>query len=72
MPTFNGFKYFTKDETCPYCGERVRLEEDEKADYPKDFGDYWYEFPTCYRDGCTACMPCGRGCECPECEESDG
>jgi hypothetical protein len=27
--------------------------------------------PTCEKEGCDECMPAGRGCECPECEESD-
>jgi hypothetical protein len=25
--------------------------------------------PECGRDGCSECMPAGRGCVCPECEE---
>lgn len=27
--------------------------------------------PTCEKEGCDECIPAGRGCECPECEESD-
>lgn len=25
--------------------------------------------PQCEREGCPECMPSGRGCLCPECEE---
>jgi hypothetical protein len=25
--------------------------------------------PQCEREGCPECMPAGRGCMCPECEE---
>lgn len=42
--------------TCPYCGAKVRRNE-------------MMVCPGCSRDGCPECMPAGRGCECPECEE---
>ena len=54
------FRVYADDETCPYCGA-TKPDDDEP----------WYalECPTCLRDGCHECMPMGRGCECPECEE---
>jgi len=65
----NGFKYHEKGTQCPYCGAHMLGDpEAEPGDYPDDFGDYWYECPECYRDGCSKCMPMGRGCMCPECE----
>lgn len=32
---------------------------------------YKLQCPSCDKEGCDGCMPAGRGCECPECEESD-
>ena len=46
------------DNTCDYCGEPV---EDR----------YRLECPTCGRAGCPECIPAGRGCECPECEQGE-
>lgn len=43
---------------CPYCAEVV----EEK---------FVFECPQCARVGCPECMPAGKGCICPECEESD-
>lgn len=43
-------------ERCPYCGAETAV---------------IYECPKCYREGCIACMPCGRNCTCPECEEAE-
>lgn len=47
-----------EDGVCDNCGYR-------------DSGDDFYRLtcPTCGREGCFECMPAGRGCECPECEE---
>ena len=48
---------------CPYCGRAVK-----EADI--------LECPRCNREGCCeslgGCMPAGRNCICPECEERDG
>ena len=41
-------------EECPYCGEAV---------------NEILCCPECGRDGCWNCMPAGKGCICPECEE---
>ena len=47
---------------CPYCGEMV----DEKD---------IIECPGCGREGCCTeeggCMPAGRNCTCPQCEEGE-
>jgi hypothetical protein len=70
MPTFNGFEYYIKGTRCPHC--KAKLEGDPEAqpgDYPEDFGDYKLQCPECYREGCETCMPLGRGCVCPECED---
>lgn len=52
------------DDPCAYCGESR----------PEGDTDPWYRYecPTCLRDGCPDCMPGGRGCECPDCEEKGG
>jgi hypothetical protein len=46
-------------DTCGYCGY-----EDESGE-----GLYYLICPTCAREGCDECMPMGRGCSCPECED---
>jgi len=35
--------------------------------------NYLYKLtcPDCGREGCDECMPAGRGCPCPECEDSE-
>lgn len=47
---------------CPYCGREV-LERDILV------------CPWCGREGCCdsdgGCMPGGRGCMCPECEDGE-
>ena len=43
-------------ESCPYCGERVLTKE-------------VIDCPECGRWGCPECMPAGRGCICPDCED---
>lgn len=49
-----------EDHKCGHCGFLDK--SDEIA--------YRLQCPECYRDGCEDCMPMGRGCICPECEES--
>jgi hypothetical protein len=72
MPRHNGFPYYKKGEICAHCGVECQGDpEAEPGDYPEDFGDYFLECPECYRPGCEECMPFGRGCVCPECEESE-
>ena len=44
-------------ETCPHCGA------------PMGVDDKLLFCPRCSREGCLECMPCGRNCTCPECEE---
>lgn len=72
MKTYNGFPYYEEGTTCPFCGREIELEKEEResGSYPDDFGDYYLECPGCGREGCSECMPCGRGCLCPECEEA--
>ena len=41
---------------CDYCGYEVDT-------------DYIFTCPKCDREGCSECMPMGRGCVCPECED---
>lgn len=48
------------EDTCAHCGAENQDEDPH----------YRLECPTCYREGCSYCMPLGRGCECPECEDS--
>ena len=48
----------TTTAICDYCGE------------PRE-ERYRLTCPRCGRTGCPACMPGGRGCICPECEEKD-
>ena len=45
---------------CSVCGH-----EEKKEEFL-----YRLRCPTCSRDGCPECMPAGRGCECPECEDA--
>ncbi len=52
------------DNVCGHCEQTCGSIEDED-DLP-----YRLRCPTCYRDGCEMCMPLGRGCECPDCEET--
>lgn len=44
---------------CPHC--------DNNGDHEKA---YVLQCPGCGRDGCPECIPAGRGCVCPECEEA--
>ena len=54
-----------EDGKCGHCNNVAGDVKDEN-NLP-----YRLQCPTCYRDGCETCMPAGRGCECPECEEGD-
>ena len=51
------------DAKCEECGY-------DASDDP-DGETYLYKLkcPICERDGCDICMPAGRGCPCPDCEE---
>lgn len=51
------------DRKCDYCGHQTPATDDEPFSYR-------LACPECGRDGCEECMPMGRGCLCPECEES--
>lgn len=69
MKTFNGFPYYVKGDTCAGCGVKQKGDPEAKpGDYPKDFGGYFLECPSCGAAGCDECFYCGRGCPCPECE----
>lgn len=50
---------------CPHCREKPSKDD---AEMFVRLG--FYACPDCNRDGCDACMPSGRGCLCPECEEA--
>lgn len=60
----NGFLVYEEGETCDHCGAVQHAG-------PEDAGvaGYVLECPECYRPGCEQCMPMGRGCKCPECED---
>lgn len=49
---------------CGYC------EHDASKDKEEPYL-YYLTCPTCGREGCGECMPAGRGCECPECENNN-
>jgi hypothetical protein len=53
-------KFAVHDGRCAYCGHQDAVGQEF----------YVLHCPTCGRVGCPECMPAGRGCECPECEES--
>ena len=62
----------TKEElTCPKCGHVLEYNQEQKE--LEEAG--WSRFPqcpSCLMDTCDECNPCGRGCACLECEETDG
>jgi len=65
----NGYLIFDEGETCPHCGA---VQHQSEAD--KENGDppgYLLTCPQCYREGCEECMPSGRGCICPDCEDEN-
>jgi hypothetical protein len=60
----DGFLVYEEGEKCLHCGkEQHQGSEDSVA-------GYLLECPECYRPGCEECMPMGRGCKCPECEDA--
>ena len=54
-----------KPEPCPYCGTTP---DDEELKLLAAKGRL--TCPQCDREGCYNCMPSGRGCCCPECEDA--
>ncbi len=56
-----------KPVVCEHCGTP---KDQEELDLEKTFGQLMC--PSCERNGCFECMPSGRNCPCPECEEADG
>lgn len=61
----NGYPVYEDGEKCEWCGATQKLD----PKHPNDPAGYRLECPECYRPGCEECMPCGRGCRCPECED---
>lgn len=51
------------EDGCPFCDEKK--DEDGEALFA-------LQCPVCDRPGCDVCMPLGRGCPCPDCEDEDG
>ncbi len=51
-------------ECCEFCGATL---DEEALGLQAKFGRL--HCPGCGREGCYECMPSGRGCICPECEE---
>lgn len=45
--------------TCDYCGAEVETDRDRL--------ECW----SCLRPGCHRCMPAGRDCLCPQCEDGE-
>lgn len=66
-------KFPTWEEGTCDCGAR----QDEVCELtdPEDLESFepFYKFtcPGCLLEGCHECMPDGRGCSCPECEEAE-
>ncbi|MBM4370899.1 MAG: hypothetical protein FJ098_04550 [Deltaproteobacteria bacterium] len=57
-------KTYDDGDECPYCGAVQAGTDEDPA--------YVYTCPLCEREGCSECMPAGRGVPCPECEEVQG
>lgn len=53
-------------ERCPHCEEP---RSDEELSLQDKYGPLIC--PRCEREGCYQCMPAGRGCMCPECEQGE-
>jgi hypothetical protein len=69
MKVQNGWTVYEDGETCEGCGlVQKQTEVDKKNGDPAGFV---LECPLCCRPGCDECMPAGRGCPCPECEDED-
>jgi hypothetical protein len=45
-------------EQCPFCGEECKESD-------------LLTCPFCAREGCESCMPAGKNCSCPECEDEE-
>jgi hypothetical protein len=66
------FDFEWSEDRCDHCGAR---HEDLLDDLADEIGATYgaivpgYVCPRCGRDGCPNCMPGGRNCLCPECEE---
>lgn len=54
------------NDRCPFCGVK---RSDEEMGLAAKHGHL--QCPSCSRDGCFECMPSGRGCACPECEQGE-
>ena len=66
-PMLNNYPIYREGEKCHHCGAvQHQSEADKKNGDPPGF---LLTCPGCYREGCEECMPAGRGCVCPECEE---
>ena len=52
------------EQACPHCGTRL---DDEDRELIRLHGPM--TCPQCDREGCSECLPFGRGVICPECEE---
>jgi hypothetical protein len=59
-------KTSAEPERCSYCGKE--LDEEDLALFAKHGP---LECPSCLREGCHECMPSGRNCYCPQCEEKE-
>jgi hypothetical protein len=59
------------DKPCAHCGA---VRADLSADWQEDLPDGempGYVCPRCGRHGCLICMPGGKRCLCPECDEGE-
>lgn len=63
----NGFPVYEDGEKCEGCGAVQKLD----PKYPDDPAGYVLTCPECYKVGCDICMPNGRGCVCPDCENEE-
>lgn len=59
-PNEDGWAVWKRDKGCAGCGKK----EDEDGNQLMAF-----LCPECYSPGCDECMPSGRNCLCPSCEE---
>lgn len=58
-------------DTCPKCGHVLVINDEQKELESRGFSRFPV-CPTCGLDTCYECNPCGRGCQCSECEDTDG
>lgn len=65
----NGYPIYEDGEKCEGCGAVQHQTEEDKAN--GDPAGYVLTCPQCYRPGCEECMPAGRGCICPKCEDEN-